>query len=840
LPNICILDFLSTNLRLCAIYAPESKSWKWDQLSEFISNKCVLIGDFNVDLTIDSTKAIPLLKWADNMFIAPYVPDSFTSKRSNRTIDYAFSRGFSLQIQTYKGHTTSDHHPIIAILPVKMNNNLIGKNTRWKVFSLFSEFTYSYWKKQWSLENIESTYNNYTLFLSLLLTRCTTTFPCGKYRSSIPSELRCFLSYIRSLSFRYLRTKNLELKKEIIHLKRIAKNELKRFFSTQLNNLVHIRNTSLPAANFFWSKSRNHIKSSTSSLKGLISSSGSIIKNSMQMSEIAADYYETFFMKHDIIKPHPYTDSPIPDFDNSAEQIPEISLNELMLIVNTRKKKKSLDAHGINSFMFNYLDVSHWSFLLDLYNRSFRSGILPSTWKESRMILLAKKDAICTPDLTRPISIIDSFSKIGECLFLSRFKNILSKRGLLPDTQSGFRNNFRLQTRILLFLEDIYGHLANSSPICTLFVDYKSAFDNIWHEGCVGKLRRLGIPIAYTNWIFNWINNRKSFIEINGYRSRWFSIGKGAPQGSVLTPSLFITFHCDMSSFLSNFTSHCFADDVAYIISGQIGLRYSDQCLDLEKRIKSLLDLLEVYSVLTDQPLNYEKTEAMFSSRAIGAPKIDIKFSGHSQNISWKSDFKYLGYIISSKLGWNKLIKNTETKVRKRISLIKSFKIFGCSSAPLRKALFQSYIIPIFTWIYPIFPLLTRNQQIKLSHFYYTSLRRTLFLLEWNNFLISFLLNESSLEDRCASYWNRFFISLADNIDGTLLYEKTNFALFRESWLNGDYPISCLRKNKRFIHHESVIQKVLNWLSLVPSNSSIPEIDFNDLEKLQLFPESFV
>jgi len=52
LPNICILDFLSTNLRLCAIYAPESKSWKWDQLSEFISNKCVLIGDFNVDLTI--------------------------------------------------------------------------------------------------------------------------------------------------------------------------------------------------------------------------------------------------------------------------------------------------------------------------------------------------------------------------------------------------------------------------------------------------------------------------------------------------------------------------------------------------------------------------------------------------------------------------------------------------------------------------------------------------------------------------------------------------------------------------------------------------------------------
>jgi len=49
-----------------------------------------------------------------------------------------------------------------------------------------------------------------------------------------------------------------------------------------------------------------------------------------------------------------------------------------------------------------------------------------------------------------------------------------------------------------------------------------------------------------------------------------------------------------------------------------------------------------------------------------------------------------------------------------------------------------------------------------------------------------------------------------------------------------------MRKNKRFIPHQSVIQKILNWISSVPSNSSISEIDFNYLEKLQVFPESFV
>jgi hypothetical protein len=94
-------------------------------------------------------------------------------------------------------------------------------------------------------------------------------------------------------------------------------------------------------------------------------------------------------------------------------------------------------------------------------------------------------------------------------------------------------------------------------------------------------------------------------------------------------------------------------------------------------------------------------------------------------------EYKYLRYIISSKPGWGKLIKETGWKVRKRVALIRSFKLYGCSSPGLRKALLYSHVLPIFTWIYPIYPLLTRNQQDGLSRFYYTSLRRTLSSLTW-------------------------------------------------------------------------------------------------------------
>ena len=92
-----------------------------------------------------------------------------------------------------------------------------------------------------------------------------------------------------------------------------------------------------------------------------------------------------------------------------------------------------------------------------------------------------------------------------------------------------------------------------------------------------------------------------------------------------------------MGQFLSECTSHFFADAVAAILADQLDLRYTDQCIDLEKRIKSFLHSLDYYSCLADQPLNTTKTEAMFSARAIGPSKFTIAFdNGDDKCISWK------------------------------------------------------------------------------------------------------------------------------------------------------------------------------------------------------------
>ncbi|CAF3942514.1 unnamed protein product, partial [Rotaria sp. Silwood1] len=126
----------------------------------------------------------------------------------------------------------------------------------------------------------------------------------------------------------------------------------------------------------------------------------------------------------------------------------------------------------------------------------------------------------------------------------------------------------------------------------------------------------MGIPTAYCNWIREWLNNRKAVIEIQDKRSRWIKINRGCPQGSSFSPTLFITYHSDMADFLPGAMSFFFADDLAAVLADRIGIRFTDQCIDLERRLQKFLDDLEFYSILSVQPINYSKTQAMFSARA--------------------------------------------------------------------------------------------------------------------------------------------------------------------------------------------------------------------------------
>ena len=839
IPNVCIVDVkLERPVRIVGIYSPKSKTWQWNSLSQFIKDDCVLFGDFNVDLDCkkDEKIAKDLTDWAESLALTPSVPDTPTSLRSNRTIDYALARGIPIGIQTLTDNTTSDHRPILSVLSHECKENAIGSNTHWRVFNFFLALTSEFWEYESHVASIESYYTNFISLLDSLRARCTTQYPLRKHRTAIPVELRQKLSYVRALSFQHKRTGDVALHTKIKELRRQNRVELSTIRARRLTSAIKDRLGSAPAANHFWSNLKKSFKS-TNSLDAFIDSNDTVVKDTNSMLELAAGHYEQLFSESIVYRPHPYVDSPGITWENHDEPIPLITAAEVRKTIAKMKKKHSSDAHGISSYMLTHIPNSYIAPLVRMFNETLIGYSGPSYWKHVKMKLLAKKDSICSVKDTRPISLLDIFLKLLEKLFLRRFQSVLDRRGILHESQSGFRSNFRLQSRVLNLIDQISSLLSSSIPVATVFVDFRQAFDQLWWEGCLGKLTRLGVPMAYTKWIERWLHDRVAFIEMNGVRSRHFPIRRGGPQGSCLTPAIFITYHSDMWTFLQNALPNYFADDLACVIGGRIGVKYTLQCLDVERKLKTLFDQLEFYAVLSLQPINYEKTVVLWSSRAVGKPNFEVAMG--ERKVNWVSSFRYLGYNLTSKLGWGVMIDEYRKKIRKRVAIANACTLNGTSSRVFRRIIFNSYVMPLFTWLFCIFPLFTNCQRDELAHFFYTCLKRTIRVRYWNDVLFSSLHDEKSLEHRCGTYWMKFKYHLGKSCDGSFLMENAGANAFRTQWLNKEITVANVYRSKRQTPFVPAVGKCLAWLENNASDS-IPYISEEDLEMLTLFPQSFM
>ncbi|CAF3779274.1 unnamed protein product [Rotaria socialis] len=126
-----------------------------------------------------------------------------------------------------------------------------------------------------------------------------------------------------------------------------------------------------------------------------------------------------------------------------------------------------------------HLTFITFSFYFMLQNVHF-----PRRWLVAKMILLSKtKTSIVHINDTRPISLLPCFSKLYEKLFLTHFHQWIMDNGILPEEQTGFRPGHNMFTRILSIIDQNGQGLALNTATAALFVDFKSAFNQLWIKG---------------------------------------------------------------------------------------------------------------------------------------------------------------------------------------------------------------------------------------------------------------------------------------------------------------------------------------------------------------------
>ena len=99
-------------------------------------------------------------------------------------------------------------------------------------------------------------------------------------------------------------------------------------------------------------------------------------------------------------------------------------------------------------------------------------------------------------------------------------------------------------------------------------MDISKAFDRVWHEGLLFKLKQHGITGNLHKWFASYLKNRTQKVVIGGSSSSSQPLQAGVPQGSILGPLLFLLYVSDMTNDLQS-DVHQFADDINLLQSSE-------------------------------------------------------------------------------------------------------------------------------------------------------------------------------------------------------------------------------------------------------------------------------
>ncbi|KAF0300769.1 putative RNA-directed DNA polymerase from transposon BS [Amphibalanus amphitrite] len=101
--------------------------------------------------------------------------------------------------------------------------------------------------------------------------------------------------------------------------------------------------------------------------------------------------------------------------------------------------------------------------------------------------------------------------------------------------------------------------------------DFSRAYDRVDHRLLRARLAELGIPACYNTWVWAFLRDRRACVEVNGTKSGERVYRAGLPQGSVLSPTLFLLWSAPLVATLKTLpgtTPFMFADDTSTLCAG--------------------------------------------------------------------------------------------------------------------------------------------------------------------------------------------------------------------------------------------------------------------------------
>ena len=362
--------------------------------------------------------------------------------------------------------------------------------------------------------------------------------------------------------------------------------------------------------------------------------------------------------------------------------------DEILKLIQGLNENKAHGHDGVSIQMLKLCDTAIVRPLSIIFKNCLNYGIFPNVWKKANIVPVHKKNDKRIVSNYRPVSLLPICGKLLERLIYNCIFKFLNENKLLTPKQSGFRPGDSCINQLIAITHEIYSAFDANPSLETrgVFLDISKAFDRVWHDGLLYKIRCNGITGNLFNLIKNFLSERYQRVVLNGQSSKWEKIKAGVPQGSILGPLFFLIYINDLPVGLKSGVK-LFADDTS-LFSVVCDPNISAQILNED------LELINKWAYEWKTSFNPDVTkqaqEVIFSRKTSKYNHPNLRFNNSIvQKVNYQ---KHLGLVLDERLSFNHHLKDKFSKANKGIGVLR--KLFHYLPRSSLLTIYKSFIRP--------------------------------------------------------------------------------------------------------------------------------------------------
>ncbi|RAL60025.1 hypothetical protein DID88_000651 [Monilinia fructigena] len=304
------------------------------------------------------------------------------------------------------------------------------------------------------------------------------------------------------------------------------------------------------------------------------------------------------------------------------------------------------------------------SLIREIFASCLALNYYPEGWKLAEVVMIPKvgKKDKTSPRSWRPIALISCIGKGLERYIASQISWTALRHKVISPQHCGALPRRSGTDLAAAFTHDAELALATGNVVSIVTMDVQGAFDALLKRRLLSRMIKQGWPTSLLKLIDSFLTNRKVRVRLEGITTEDYPVACGTPQGSPLSPILYMLYLAELLNRDTKFRFG-YADDIAIYHSSK---HLSTNARILQRRVRQIIRWGKENRILF-APEKFELLHITRQHDSTNPPlvvnpdliitPVPIATSGSAQ-----PTLRWLGVFFDRRLSFLQHVKNTHSE----------------------------------------------------------------------------------------------------------------------------------------------------------------------------------